>query len=632
MLSIAAESLSYTSSKSSDRISVPLVPLREKNRAKLRDTSVRRRTAASESFIISEDQTDSTHTSQTTEESVLSQRNSNSQVGRQSRQDKAQDETTKRLTGSAFLDPENTSDPLFQNDLQQRTRSDLKMSEKAPQVSSPSEGPSRNAPSGPPTQTLREKLLNLRAAGRASRVIKEPVSDQEEVSRAVSSPLPSPLTVDPPVPSETSRIEVQPLRVTVGLPLPVRAVQSQPHTPAFPSRLAKAYSFSQRDISLKPVNLGESEYIIPLPMNTRVRDQYISTINFYRKTIEDCMKAEEPDAQLKAGISNLLSRVNAVTTHVDLDCKAILSNGRYTLGEGEESPADEARWAENCSAKFQFLGYLIEASRDLDVLITIVATSDHLRDIIKTFLTGKEVAYTCEDTEMQPDPRSSRSDRPVTRGKFAVALVSSKGDVSSVSRRRANLVIAFDVHFNVKSRKVMTLREDHDGRSKGSQLVPVIHLLVYGSGEHIERCLPNDLDSWARVKHIVSYITQTRHRVGQLVPDDIGPRVLAEEVTEFLKAGGQEKDWALPGIRAIDGLEVIEPNNFESSSSHTAQASDQSNLEENMGRTTPSAKRSIVGSYLLNFLYFISIILCTLTFLSRTPAPRPQHPKNRRMY
>lgn len=593
---------SPTSSESIDKTSISSTQVGETHRTVSRETVARRHPTVAETFSISEDHIDNTQTSQTTEESVLSQRNPNSQPRKRPRLEQVREEETQTSIDFGYLETEGPSNLISHSSSVYQTEhqgaptpftapiSDFKMSDQSPsQASPPSDGLQRT--------TLREKLLNLRAAGRAFRAsIGADIANHDDYLRVIASPSPIPSKPDPPISNEPGRIEVQPMMVPVEIPLPVRAVQSQPHTPAFPSRLAKTHSFSQQDVSLKPIDLGESEYVIPLPMNTRVRDQYISTVNYYRRTIEDCIKVEEPDDQLKSGIDNLLFRVNAVTTHVDLDCKAVITNGRYTLGANEESSAEEARWAENCSAKFQFVGHLFEVTRDADILIAIVATSDHLLDIIETFLRGKEVAYTRPDAKPRPGPGIPHSERSVTSGRLVVTLLSSTDDVPVFSKRRANLVIAFDGHFNIKSQKVISLRENRDDRTNGYHLVPVIHLLVFGSGEHIERCLPRDLDPWARTRQIVSYITQTRHRVGQLQLDDMGPRVLAEEVAEFIRAGGLEKDWALIGIRAIDGLEMNE-HNFESSSFHTTQSSDQSNSENTMGRTPAPAKRSIVCSY-----------------------------------
>ena len=604
------ESVSQISSESTGKPSISSAPAEETYRAVSQEIVARRRSAVPEAFTISEDYVNDTQTSQITEESVLSQRDPNSQPTKHPQLKQIQEEEIQLLSDSTYPETEISSNLRTHPNSLQRNRphdspasflalvSDYKMSDQNPShASSPSEGSQRILPSGPPIKSLREKLLSLQAAGRVSVPIDEIKIVREDLPRVIASPpLISPKTV-PPISKEQSETDIQPMRVPVEIPLPVRAVQSQPHTPAFPSRLAMTHSFSQPDVSLNPINLGESEYAISLPMNTRVRDQYISTINYYRRTIEDCMKAEEPDSQLKSGIDNLLFRVNAVATHVDLDCKAIFTNGRYTLGENEESPADEAKWAENCSAKFQFLGHLLEETRDADMLIAIIATSDHLLDIIETFLKGKEVVYTRPDAKPRPGPTISHPGGFAAHGRLVVTLLSSTDDVPYFNKKRPNLIIAFDRHFNVKSPKVMSLRESRDGRNNGDQLVPVIHLLVYGSGEHIERCLPKDLDPWSRTRQIVSYITQTRHRIGQLQPDDFGPKALAEEVAEFVRAGGLEKDWALPGIRAIDDLESNEIHSFESSAFDATQTTDQSNSENIMGRASATPKRAIVSSY-----------------------------------
>jgi len=90
------------------------------------------------------------------------------------------------------------------------------------------------------------------------------------------------------------------------------------------------------------------------------------------------------------------------------------------------------------------------------------------------------------------------------------------------------------------------------------QLAPVIHLLVYNSAEHIDRCISTTLESVDRMRRIVSCLTQAGDEVGQLLPDEASAPAAAEEVAAFVEAGGLAHDWTFPAIRSIEDIVAIE--------------------------------------------------------------------------
>lgn len=425
-------------------------------------------------------------------------------------------------------------------------------------------------PAASPPVSLREKLREMRATSKANVAPRDPARVTKSPSIVVEKP------EVPPQEGQT-RLEVRPLRVPVEMPLPVRAVQPSPHTPNFPSKLSyhTEASPSQKSTTLTPVHLREMEFVVPLSMNPRVRDQYISTINFYQRDIEQFMKERAPSNELVGKIRAMLDRVKQVTTHIDLD-------GGGGISQGQEAAEDEAVWAETCSAKFLFLRHFLDALRYFDVHIAIVARSGQLHDIIETFLKGTHTKYSRPETV-------SKSESNVSRGRLEVTLIASGADGASSLPKNANLVIAFDGSFNAQDVQVGILRGH---LLNVGQLSPVIHLLVYKSAEHIERCLPESMNLVERLRRIVSCMTQTRQEVGQLLPDEANTAAVAEEAAAFLELGGLERDWTFPSIRAIENIETIEFQDFVS----TNQSENQTNMEQNVSSQSLAVKRALVRS------------------------------------
>ena len=377
--------------------------------------------------------------------------------------------------------------------------------------------------------------------------------------------------------SRQSRIETQhsELAADVRLPLHVsqlkHAVSNPPNRPPLPEEMS---SLSQVNTSLQPIHLGPMEFVVPLGMNPRVRDQYVSIIKYYHRSIEDSQKEIVSDDVLNR-MRLMLDRLNRVTTHMDLD------NGDDT--SQEDVPVENlAMWAMNCSDKFKFLHHLFDVLRNRNLHLAIVAKSGQLLDILETFLKGNHVAYN------RPD-MLSKSDTKSVKGSMEVTLLPSGIEGSTSLPGGANLVIALDGSFDAQDAQVMKLRAHV---TNVGQLAPVIHLLVYNSAEHIDRCISTTLDPIDRIRRIVSCLTQAGDEVGQLLPDEAPPSAAAEEVAAFVEAGGLEHDWTFPSIRPIEGIVAIEyTQGVEASTrSETQIASGQ-----RVAASSISLKRALVG-------------------------------------
>lgn len=435
------------------------------------------------------------------------------------------------------------------------------MASPAPKLSQPIAMPA--APGG---TSLREKLRNMRASSAASMAAKR-AKEATQSARSTKSPSIIPEKA-PHQEIGDDRLEVQ----SLDIPMVLRSSQSDQHAPLQPSKLAIHREMSEQRVAttLETPRLGKMEFIVPLPMHTRVRDQYVSTIHYYRQAIESFMLDERPNRELLDLMQTMIKRVNQVTVHIDLENEGALT-------QQDVSPEDEATWAENCSTKFQFLRHFFEAAHQQDKHVAILAQPGRSLDIIETFLKGRRMLYN------RPDVLSS-SDPSTAKGPMQVSLIATGEEGATTVPRGADVVIAFDSSFSARDPQVKTLRAH---MVNAGQMSPVVHLIVYSSAEHINHCLANPLNGLDRLKALVRCVTETRREVGVLLPDEAGPAAAAEEVAAFIEAGGMEGHWTLPSIRGIEGVQVIE-------TSQDPESSTQSGTQHDIAASPALLKRPLV--------------------------------------
>ncbi|KAL8681372.1 MAG: hypothetical protein Q9186_002515 [Xanthomendoza sp. 1 TL-2023] len=364
-------------------------------------------------------------------------------------------------------------------------------------------------------------------------------------------PIPTRLSVTPQpqvyiTPEQQTRFLVRPMSMPAGVPL---AVRPQPPGQALPPRIYNAprrqeFSNVTQTRILKPFGCDPNEHIISLAMNTRVRDQYTSTINIYRDAVMKLMDSDSRDEECGIEITKLLSRINLALQHSDLDAQETLEVS------SQPSPEDEATWAEQCSFKFQFLRHFLDEIRQQDIHVSIVAQPGRLLNILETFLKGRRVIYFRPDTNVAFHPAT---DRGFGNCRCQVSIVPSGLGWMNLAVKPATLVIAFDGSANLSEPHVhrMRMQEGFDW------LRPAVRLIIYKSAEHLALCLPTDDDEFNRTRKIVAGMTQLRHEVGVLQPEDMEVTAAAEEVAIALKLGGHQRFWTLPSIRplSIDFLE-----------------------------------------------------------------------------
>ena len=426
---------------------------------------------------------------------------------------------------------------------------------------------------------LREKLKIMRAASAAEVAARRIQREISSATRATKSPSVIP---EPPLQETTgdSRLEVR----TIDVPLPQRMSQTGPHIPINPSKLHLHKEMSQQPRShvLEAPKLGRMEYAVSLPLPARVKDQYIQLLDYFKGSIHKFFEEEPDDQRYTVNMKDLIHRLNDVTTHIDLD-------NASTLTQKDVTPEMQVMWATDSSAKFQFLQYLIDNLRNRECHIAIVAKGPRLLALIEAFLQGLYVGYNRPETE-------TRFVVPNDQDPLRISLLASAGIATRWVWPR-NLIIDFDSSFDPA--QMQALRR---ATSSLTQLVPVIHLLVYCSADHISRCIPESMTGLDRLRATIACITEKREDIGKLLPEEASPVAAAEEVAIFVREGGLESQWTLPSMRPVDigtAIEVLRLPGYALPGyalPGTEIESEPLPSSQNNGGRSDAQKRSMVGS------------------------------------
>lgn len=406
-----------------------------------------------------------------------------------------------------------------------------------PSVSSSSREPGLQSVPSPPVVTLvPDEIRSTRAASGAA----------VAALRATLEVLPTSGKI-PPVRPEVLTLRDREEGSSDILPSPLHAPQTDRYASTTPTKLSlhKELSMCQPQAAkeLEPPILRSMEFVVPLPLPPSQRDQCNRIFKYYQKSILELFSNHEISKTIKLDIDCLITRLNNVTTHWDLD-------DATTLTQQEIAPEDSVRWAVDISGKFQFLKHLLEIMRHQDEHIAIVAGGSRLLAIIETFLIGMHMDY--------GRPHNLSSSQPdQSHGRLQVSLIPSGEEGASALPKFASLVIAFDDSFDPEENQIRALRNH---LLNSGQLSPVVHLLVYCSAAHILQCIPVAVTGPDRLRVLVDCIDQNRHMVGELQPTEAGPVAAAEEVAAFIEAGGRGGQWTLPYIRRIpfDGIEDVD--------------------------------------------------------------------------
>ncbi|OJJ32994.1 hypothetical protein ASPWEDRAFT_174422 [Aspergillus wentii DTO 134E9] len=305
------------------------------------------------------------------------------------------------------------------------------------------------------------------------------------------------------------------------------------------------------------VQLGPSEFAIPLPMDSRVKDDYDRVLKEESRYIQEFINNTSPDSEftqqefLVTKMHRTLEQLSNVTTHPDLNVAEHIKDSGSDLEK-------EAAWAEYSSAKFLFLGYLIQIAHSHDLHLVVMVHGEKTQKVVEHYLLGKGLTYTQPRHEMGSGINANL-EVSMAKGSLSFGIQSTHSDGVFRTYKSPSAVIALDASFNAKSPSVEHMRTTF---ARNGHLLPVIRLLVSNTSEHVECCFPN-LPTLQRLRLLVQYTVRLREMVGDLQDDALGVHEDAEEVLSCLISDNFHSHWPLP---LIEPLQVVAPDELETTS------------------------------------------------------------------
>lgn len=288
-------------------------------------------------------------------------------------------------------------------------------------------------------------------------------------------------------------------------------------------------------------HLGPEEHVIALPLRESARDQYRMILKKNGERLEEfCAKSWSSDDPLVFDMQSLADQLQNYATHPDLD-------SLDTLTQPNVAPEIMVNWDIGQSAKFHFLGELLEMLRDRSLHIAVICQPGRLMDILETFLQGKRIQYIRCDNERKSQEASSM---------VAVTLLPSSGENSRAVVASADCIIGFDNSFDAQSPNTKAVREH---MMNPGQLAPVVSLFVVNTVEHVERCVPSNFEGVERLQQIMDKTTKLRTHAGKFRTEYPKPDEAARTVVEYLveKSVNQTIPWPVPQPDIIEGFEPL---------------------------------------------------------------------------
>ncbi|KAE8161808.1 class II histone deacetylase complex subunits 2 and 3-domain-containing protein [Aspergillus tamarii] len=292
------------------------------------------------------------------------------------------------------------------------------------------------------------------------------------------------------------------------------------------------------------VHLGPSEFAVPLPMDSRVKDDYERVLVDETQCIRDFLRGSSAsgmssghEERLVSRMREILGRLSNVATHPDLNIAEHIKDSDSDLRK-------EAAWAEYSSAKFLFLGYLVEIASNRDIHLVIMVQGEKTQKVVEQYLIGKGLIYTRPREEMGSGTNLEVS---LLKGSLSLGIQSTHSEGITETYKSPSAIIALDSSLNAKSPSVEHMRTTF---ARHGNLLPIIRLIVSNSSEHIELCFP-DPPELQRLQLIVQYTVRLRNIVGDLQDDALGVREDVEEVLPWLSSDHFSISWPLTPIEPL---------------------------------------------------------------------------------
>ncbi|KAL2846106.1 class II histone deacetylase complex subunits 2 and 3-domain-containing protein [Aspergillus pseudoustus] len=390
--------------------------------------------------------------------------------------------------------------------------------------------------------TPREKIKNMYAAMDAQQP--EPSATPSSVGDIEpSAPLSIPETVAPlsvRVDKDTSHYS-EPLKEPALEHLTEPLPESHHFQTIQPSSLTISHQEQPTPGSL---HLGPSEFAVPLPMDSRVKDDYEEVLKEGQHIVYALINEESfsqnsgiEQGNALASAQQVLQRLSNAATHPDINL------GEH-LKDADANLEHQATWAEYSSAKFLLLSYLIKAPGDHEMHLVIAVRGDKTQGVVERYLEGKGFTYTRPRPEMGSGTNVEVS---MVKGSLSFGIHNAQDDGIMETYKPPLAVIALDSSLDVKKPSMEHMRTTF---ARNGHLLPVIRLIIANSSEHVELCFPGPSTS-QRFTPIFKYIKQLRDIIGDLQDDALGVQEDANEIMACLLSDNFNAHWTLPTVEPL---------------------------------------------------------------------------------
>jgi hypothetical protein len=462
--------------------------------------------------------------------------------------------------------------------------------ERAEEISSSPLPPRPSPPSSSLLDLLDTDQSNSRASitpsnlAMADKTISEPRSIADLLKQARATAAANTMAKQAEARATSASVPLQPPVVNQMLPLRELAPDIPLLTthPSLSPKSSPEIRSSPKGLQVLPS--GQYDYIVPLPINARIRNMYDIEIGNYRHQIHAFLNDDELDFGLINQIDVMLDRLKKFCDHQDLN--------QADLSTQEIDPVNrQAAWAQDISTKCTFVADFLEALRPFNEHVIIVSRPGRMTDILEALLQHREYIY------QRPDRPDSTSD--IAHGVMKVSLLSSDLHSSKFELAPASVVVAFDSTFE-DTKNLKNLRVN---QAIPSGLAPLVRLVVTYSIEHLDLCFDKQLDPLDRRSALVGSILQSQSVVGVLPPGHAEPPAAGKAVAAFVVGTREGVSWPLLPMPEIEGLdlEFEHESNVESASKQalTARTVTQSSYDMSspVDILSSGAKRSLVNYF-----------------------------------
>lgn len=293
------------------------------------------------------------------------------------------------------------------------------------------------------------------------------------------------------------------------------------------------------------VRLGPSEFAVTMPMDSVGKDNYERVLIEHSDSVKLLLSGFKSadgnvlpvteQAQPLSDIRHLIQKLDNIAVHTDLNIAEHVKRTQLDVHK-------EASWAEYSSAKFLFLGQLIEIAGAQDLHILFIVGKKETAELVERYFIGKEFAPARPRSEMRGHVELS-----LVNGSLSVGILSTQHDGTVETYRPPAVIFALDSSFNASSPVVEHLRTTY---ARNGNLLPVVHLIIANSSEHIQRCLP-DLPEAQRLRLLVHIVKSLMNMLGDLQDNALGVQYNAEEIFTCLMSDDFNASWTLPAIEPL---------------------------------------------------------------------------------